>query len=624
MPKQIPVKRGVYIGWTALPMVFAAALALLCSLPRIRESRVLVLSDGLAAVVVFAFAWMLRRHCVAQKRALSVEFVPRANHYVQMVMHACIYTYWGMYWPEVARHVPLLLAQVLFAYSLDMLMAWSRRGRWSAGFGPIPIILSTNLFLWFRDDWFFLQFAMISIGVIGKEYLRWKRDGRSTHIFNPSAVGLSVFSVILIATNSTGITWGEQIAATLHRPPNIYLEIFVLGLVVQGLFAVTLVTLAAASSLLLLNAIYTGATGVYWFIDAGIPVSVFLGLHLLVTDPSTSPRSKSGKLIFGGLYGCCVFGLYGVLSLLGVPRFYDKLLCVPPLNLSVRLLDRVGDKMDARFSALWAKMRGVRFPLKLSPQRVNLAFMAMWVIVFGYMIGTGFLPTEVMGKQHPGADPAFWAGACSAHKRNACEVWVGVLNAQCEQGSGEACATMGEVTDRGVVVPREPVAAAHGLGRACDLGSKEACVRFTRFVENGGASTLRETCGRGDAMNCFYLGTVLHLGTGAVQDDEDALRSFEAACKDGFVRACGVLGEMYLAGQGTAVDPRRALVNFDRSCAGQFGESCAAAGMLFHRGSAGVQDEAMSQKRFAQGCALGYRPACAYVQGEGFTDAALR
>ena len=39
------------------------------------------------------------------------------------------------------------------------------------------------------------------------------------------------------------------------------------------------------------------------FIDSSIPVSVFIGLHLLVTDPATSPRSNSGKIVFGGLYG---------------------------------------------------------------------------------------------------------------------------------------------------------------------------------------------------------------------------------------------------------------------------------------------------------------------------------
>jgi hypothetical protein len=63
-----------------------------------------------------------------------------------------------------------------------MLVCWSRRDKWILGFGPIPIILSTNLFLWFKDDWFFLQFAMISIGVVAKEYVQWNREGRHARL----------------------------------------------------------------------------------------------------------------------------------------------------------------------------------------------------------------------------------------------------------------------------------------------------------------------------------------------------------------------------------------------------------------------------------------------------------
>lgn len=57
---------------------------------------------------------------------------------------------------------------------------------------------------------------------------------------------------------------------------------------------------------------------------------MFLGLHLLVTDPSTSPRTPLGRAIFGVLYGVGVFGLYALLGAFGLPTFYDKLLCMPP------------------------------------------------------------------------------------------------------------------------------------------------------------------------------------------------------------------------------------------------------------------------------------------------------
>ena len=181
-----------------------------------------------------------------------------------------MYAYWGWYWREVYHEIPLILSQVLFLYVLDMVVCWFRRDKWIAGFGPIPIIFSMNLFLWFRDDWFYLQFVMIAIIVFGKEFLRWKRDGHSTHIFNPSAFALFLTSVVLLATHNTPITWGVEISSTFNLPPYIYMEIFLLGLIVQGLFSVTLVTLSAAATLCALDLAYTGATGLYQFVDFNI------------------------------------------------------------------------------------------------------------------------------------------------------------------------------------------------------------------------------------------------------------------------------------------------------------------------------------------------------------------
>ena len=121
----------------------------------------------------------------------------------------------------------------MFAYAFDMLLAWSRRDVWRLGFGPFPIILSTNLFLWFRDDWFALQFLMVAVGFLGKELVTWTRDGRRTHIFNPSGLSLSVFSVGLILAGRTDMTWGQEIDLTLRNPEYMYVEIFEMGLMEQ-------------------------------------------------------------------------------------------------------------------------------------------------------------------------------------------------------------------------------------------------------------------------------------------------------------------------------------------------------------------------------------------------------
>jgi TPR repeat protein len=302
---------------------------------------------------------------------------------------------------------------------------------------------------------------------------------------------------------------------------------------------------------------------------------------------------------------------------MGAPRFYDKLLCVPALNLSVRALDRLGYGLDRWGLQLLKRIRAPRFVWAGSPRTVNFRIMSIWIVLFGVMLTTGFITTGVVGTPHPGADPAFWQQACDAHRHNACPTWVGILNVECEGGSGSACFTMGKVTNRGLIVPREPATAARGLGRACDLGEPDACQAFTDFVSSGGEATLEQSCNRKDAISCFFLGTVLHLGKGAAQDEERALRVFKESCNDGYVRGCGVLGDMYQAGQGAPADTGKALENYDRSCAGRWGESCMAAAMLYHRRSSGAQDEALALKRMEQGCELGYQPACKFLEGAG-------
>jgi hypothetical protein len=587
--------------WLAFFLIIL--LASLSFLPRVSANPPLVASFWGATGVLLLFLFVLRRHVIRAGRTLRYEFVPAKVHYVQATMQSCVYVYWGRYWPEVYQHAPLIVAQLVFAYALDMLVCWSRRDKWVLGFGPFPIILSTNLFLWYKDDWFFLQFLMVATGVLGKEFIKWTREGRLTHIFNPSAFSLFVFSVVLIATKSTHITWGEEIATTLARPPHIYLEVFLVGLVVQALFSVTLVTLSAAATLCVLNLVYTHTTGVYHFIDSNIPISVFLGLHLLVTDPASSPRTTAGKIVFGGMYGAGAFGLYGLLGWFGAPQFYDKLLCVPALNLTVRALDRASRALGARFRPLgsvWA----------WSPRQANLAHMAVWITLFSSLMATGFL-----GKNHPGGGPSFWHQACQEGRWNACKTWVRSLNINCREDLAAACFTLGEALNEGRVVPRDPAEAGKGFGRACDLGLSNGCASLVEFVRADGQDVFLRACDRRDGASCFILGSLSQKGLGVPQDAARAVTLFRQSCASGWPRGCGRLGESYLWGEGTAVDPTKAIESFEKACRGRYAASCFNVAMMYRRGIGGLKDEALAQQRFRQACVLGLGSAC--QQGEG-------
>jgi Sel1 repeat len=591
----------------ALWLAFFVVLILGCLsfLPRVSGDPHLAESFWEATGALLVFFLILRHRVARAGRTLSYDIVLRNVHYVQLIMQTCVYAYWGWYWREVYRFAPLIVAQIIFAYALDMLVCWWRRDKWVLGFGPFPIILSTNLFLWFRDEWFFLQFLMVATGVLGKEFIKWRREGRLTHIFNPSALSLFVFSVALIATKTTTVSWGIEIATSLHRPPHIYLEIFLLGLVVQALFSVTLVTLSSAAVLCALNLAYTHHTGVYHFVDSNIPVSVFLGLHLLVTDPATSPRTKLGKILFGGLYGAGVFTAYGALGWFGAPEFYDKLLCVPALNLSVRALDRASEAVAARLRSLapvWT----------WSPRQANFASMAVWVSLFAAMMGTGFLNK---GKDFPGGNPEFWHQACVATRWNACKTWVRVLNDTCQDGSGTGCFTLAKLLNEGLVTPRDAVLAGVSFGRACDLGVPEACASLITFTQADGKDAFQRACEGGDGASCFILGSLYSSGLGVPQDGVRAFSLFERSCASKWWRGCGRLGTSYLVGQGTAADPEKAAENFEKGCRGGNAPSCVESAKLYHRGIGVFKDDELALERLQQACNLGLRPACQQLGG---------
>ena len=603
MASQAQHDTGPHVGPLRLTAVLTLLFAGFAFLPRVSANPHLRASLLVTAGALLVWLYLLWRHAVRAGRTLTYEFVPRPVHWVQMIMHSSVYAYWGWYWREVYHEIPLIAAQVVMLYVLDMLVCWSRRDKWVLGFGPIPIVLSMNLFLWFRDDWFYLQFVMIAIIVLGKEFVRWKRDGHLVHIFNPSAFALFLTSIALLVTHNTPITWGEQISTTFHRPPGIYLEIFLIGLIVQGLFSVTSVTLSAAAMLYVLNVAYTGSTGMYQFIDTNIPPAVFLVLHLLVTDPATSPKKNFGRLIFGAGYGAGVFAIYGLLGALVAPEFYDKLLCVPFLNLTVRFLDRASVALSAWVAQ--KKLRPLQWVSAWSAPQTNFALMGVWAVLFGIMTITGFL-----GCKQPGADPAFWEKACEAGRGKACRILAHTLDVRCQDNSARGCFTLAMLLNDGKELPRDPIGAARSFGHACDIGFPLACVNLVDLVKRDGEGVLSQPCNRGDGESCVILGLLYRRGQGVSRDDARAVPLFQQSCTTGFPRGCGLLGESYLFGLGAAKDMTQAKNILEKACDVGDGPSCFNIGLMHRQGIATPKNETLASARFRQGCDRGFQTAC--------------
>jgi hypothetical protein len=461
--------------WNALifPLIFAGVLAAISFSGRAQENAVVALSlqGSAAAVIVLTLAlWGWLRSTGATR---SVEFTgAKPQHYIQAMVQLSIFLYWGWYWrltdgTRPVYHMALLIvAQLAFAYAIDALVSLWRREKYIFGFGPFPIIFSINLFLWFRDDWFYLQFVMIAVGVLGKELIRWERDGRKVHIFNPSAFALGIFSFLLVVTGTTSRTWGPEIASTLRLAPFIYLYLFLGGLVVMYFFRITLLTMTATATLFALGGIYYAVTGVPYFLDTNIPTAVFLGLHLLITDPSTSPRTPTGKIVFGVLYGVSVFSLYTILSATGSPTFYDKLLAVPLLNLSVRWIDRMVAAMPV--TPLRKKLG-----LEALAHRSNLAHMSVWILFFAGM--------SLWGKtdgRHTGDSLPFWQEACSADKPTACRRLLLLENTYCTDNAGWACNEVGRHYTEGRITGANEELAMAFYSRACELRFQAGCLNI--------------------------------------------------------------------------------------------------------------------------------------------------
>jgi hypothetical protein len=285
--------------------------------------------------------------------------------------------------------------------------------------------------------------------------------------------------------------------------------------------------------------------------------------------------------------------MYELLTRLGDPTFYDKLLMVPPLNLLVQALDRTG-------CALSSKLRAVDWGRSWSPRKLNYAHMACWVALFSVMMSTGF----VSGR-HPGGDPEFWRRACDQGHPNACATWKRTINLMCQHESAQACFSLGVAASDGRLLARDPYEAGRDFGRACDLGDPYACLRLIQIVETDGQDPLLGPCRRGDGESCFILGSLYRAGQGVQKDDGGAVALFRQACELGWWRGCSRLAESYRSGQGIAADPAQAIAYFEKACHAGHAQSCFNVGEMYR----GMNNGALAQQRQRQGCEISIRYA---------------
>lgn len=505
----------------AIPFGLAVLLFGFGIIEPVRQNPRLFWSVLVTALALLIWDVALLGRAVRAHRAFTLTIVLRKQHYLQACAQASVLLYWGWHWRDVYDSAYLIAAQLVFAYAFDMLLSWSRRDDYTLGFAPFPVIFSINLFLWFKPDWFHLQFIMVAVGFAAKELIRWDKEGRRAHIFNPSSFPLAIFSLALIITGMSETTVGKEIAITQFFPPHMYLFLFLIGLPGQYLFGVTTMTMSAALTTYVFGLLYFAATGTYYFFDSYIPIAVFLGMHLLFTDPSTSPRTELGRIMFGMAYGLSTVLLYFLLGVAGLPTFYDKLLQVPILNLSIKSFDRVARSQWLRVVDPASLGRA------LAPRQRNLAYMFVWAITFGVMSAT-----EGVGDKHPGQWLPFWRQACSEDRPYACGYLALMESRFCDAGSAWACNEFGILQTMLDVAGPGPI---ESLDAGCNLGFATACANRER-IRSGSTALV-------SAAPTLEDYPILLRGSKGPITEQTAASMFGRACDQGWPEACGQIDQ---------------------------------------------------------------------------------
>lgn len=274
-------------------------------------------------------------------------------------------------------------------------------------------------------------------------------------------------------------------------------------------------TMSAVVTTYLAGLVYFAATGTYYFFDSYIPIAVFLGMHLLFTDPSTSPRTELGRIIFGMAYGLSTMLLYKLLSDAGLPTFYDKLLQVPLLNISIKAIDR------AARSPLLRKLDPGALGRALTPRRRNLAAIAVWAVTFAIISAA-----KGIGDSHPGQWVLFWQQACNEDRPYSCDYLVRMQSRLCDDGSGWACNEFAILQTELTVDGPGPIAS---LEEGCRRSFSAACENLDRV--NQGEALRRAVPALADYP--FLL-----RGSKGPLPDLSPPALFARACRQGWVDAC--------------------------------------------------------------------------------------
>jgi hypothetical protein len=196
-----------------------------------------------------------------------------------------------------------------------------------------------------------------------------------------------------------------------------------------------------------------------------------------------------------------------------MPTFYDKLLQVPVLNLSIKLIDRIAHSER-----------------RVLDRRRHLVFMSGWAVIF---IAMSLL--QGVGDAHPGQWLPFWRQACEQGRPYACPYLADLQTDFCNQGSGWACNEAGllhiTLVRSGEDRRRTKLSGAiEPFSRGCDLKFEAACRNLKTLTVTAGELT--------SAPPMFEDYPIILRGSKGKIRERDPAVLYAMACSQGWPDAC--------------------------------------------------------------------------------------
>ena len=219
-----------------------------------------------------------------------------------------------------------------------------------------------------------------------KTFITRNVNGEERHIFNPSgfvsniaAVAISLLAFDYIQDN----VYASQMGANFLWLPNFDTFVFFASCVslwAPNMYLIPIACILTMTFFEFFSHHYLGMS----FTTETPRGSILLGITLLITDPATAPRSKTGQFMYGIGYAFSIFISFIVIAYFSLQMYFVKVFFLIPLNLMSYHIDLLGE---------WTE-KNILKKLKFQwPEKRKKMLM--------YYMGISFLSTALLSFRHP-------------------------------------------------------------------------------------------------------------------------------------------------------------------------------------------------------------------------------